>query len=104
MSIAVEDSQALSVQSFTITEDGTFTPMMATLFTAQSDPNRRLAQKEAYLVTNTALKTLTKYNVTFVGSSTMTGSKVVRSVTKTWSFITGRLKNPCDPAFNPNCS
>lgn len=104
VSIAVEDSQTLAVQTFTVTEDGTSTPMIATLFTAQSDPNHRLAQNEAYLVTNTAMKTLTKYNVTFVGTSTMAGSKTVRSVTKTWSFTTGRLKNPCDPAFNPSCS
>ena len=86
--VAVEDSQTLSVQTFTITEDGTSSPLPATLMTVQSDPNKLITKNEAFLIANMALKPNTKYTVSFVGTANIPGSKTVRSLTKTWSFTT----------------
>lgn len=86
--IAVEDSQTISVQTFTITEEGSTSPLAATMMTSQSDPNRLITKNEAFLIANTALKPMTKYTVTFVGTATTPGSKVIRSINKVWSFTT----------------
>lgn len=92
--VAVEDSQTISVQTFTITEDGSTSPLAATLMTSQSDPNRLITKNEAFLIANTALKPMTKYTVRFVGAASIPGSKIVRSIDKTISFVTNEYLVP----------
>lgn len=94
ISVAVEASQTLSTQTFTITESGSINPMLATLFTMQSDPNKMITKNETYLVANSALKPLTKYTINFVGTASIPGSQVVRSISKTWSFTTNEFLKP----------
>lgn len=92
--VAVEDSQTISVQTFTITEEGSNSPLASTLMTTQSDPNKIISKNEAFLIPNIALKPSTKYLVTFVGTATIPGSKVVRSINKSFSFVTSEFLIP----------
>ena len=92
--VATEDSQNISVQTFTITEDGATVPKAATIMTNQNDPNRLIGKNEAFLVANSPLKPMTKYTVNFVGSANIPGSKVTRYINKTTSFVTSEFLVP----------
>lgn len=84
ISISTETSTTLTVASFTVTEAGQTAPLAARLFVKGTNTQtaQYLKNNDAYLVSNTAFKPNTKYNVAFTG--TVNGVALVRN----WSFTT----------------
>jgi len=93
-------STTLAVTSFTVTPAGSSTPLPGIVWTILNDPNLlssnssstalpTLSSHEAYWVGNAPFLPNTTYNVTFTGSTSVTGNSVTNAVTQSWSFTTG---------------
>lgn len=78
-----EQFTTITVNSFTVTEDGQSAPMDSRLLTQANDPHNTLAKNVAFLVAKQSFKPNTKYNVAFNG---VIGGY---NVTRAWSFTTG---------------
>ena len=99
VSVASQESTALSVTSFTVTEEGQATPLDARIITKASSTQDGiyLGKNVAYYVAKMPFKPNTKYNVRFVGKATgdATGAVSGLSIDKSWSFVTGSYKMFC---------
>lgn len=99
VSVASQDSTALSVTSFSVTEEGQSTPLDARIITKASTPQDGiyLGKNVAYYVAKIPFKPNTKYNVRFVGKATgdATGAANGLSIDKSWAFVTGSYKMFC---------
>lgn len=97
--LASEASTALSVTSFTVTEDGQTTPLDVRLLTKASSPqnNTYLPGNIAFIVGKAPFKANTKYKVRFVGTATgtATGTANGMAIDKSWSFTTGTDLRGC---------
>lgn len=82
VSVVVKEGSRLEALSFTITEAGTNTPLVARLLTSDSDPNHYLAPNVAFLVASAPLKSSTAYKVAFSGRVNN------NLISKTWTFST----------------
>lgn len=82
INIVVETNAALTVATFTVTEQGSTAPLDARLLTAANDPNKYLAGNTAFLVAKSAFKPNTTYTVNF------TGAVDGKALVKAWSFTT----------------
>lgn len=99
VSLTSEASTALSVTSFTVTEEGQAAPLDARLITkaTSTQDNSYLTPNVAFLVGKAPFKPNTRYNVRFVGKATgaATGSTTGLSIEKSWAFTTGAFKRGC---------
>ena len=99
VSLTSEASTALSVTSFTVTEEGQSAPLDARLITkaTSTQDNTYLAPNVAFLVGKAPFKPNTKYNVRFVGKATgaATGSNTGLPIEESWTFTTGAFKRSC---------
>ncbi len=90
INVASQESTTLTVTTFTVTEQGSTTPLSATLITS-SDPNLTGNNNLAFLVANAAFAPNTTYTVNFVGTITGTATGIANGipVNQQWSFTTG---------------
>ncbi|KFC61899.1 CAP domain-containing protein [Massilia sp. LC238] len=99
VTVASQASTALSVTSFTVTEEGQATPLDARIITKASTPQDGiyLGSNVAHYVAKTPFKPNTKYNVRFIGKATgdATGAANGLSIDKAWTFTTGSYKMFC---------
>ncbi|OON62471.1 hypothetical protein B0920_03155 [Massilia sp. KIM] len=99
ISVVSETSTALTVTSFTVTEDGQAMPLAARLITKSTSTQDTiyLPANEAYLIGKAPFKPNTKYNVRFIGNATgpATGTTNGLIVDKSWSFTTGSYTRSC---------
>lgn len=82
VSFSAAEGQTLTVTSFTITENGATAALSAWLMTKTNDTNGILGSHESFLTVKGAMKPLTTYNVSFVGTANG------RNVSAKWSFTT----------------
>lgn len=82
INVVAADNAVIAVTSFTVKEAGATAPLDARLMTSANDPNKYLTSNIVFLVSKSAFKPNTTYNVAFTG--TVDG----KAVTKAWSFTT----------------
>jgi len=91
ISCASQQTTTFTVSSFTITQQGTSSPLSATQILGTQDPNLLGNNNLAYLVANAPLLPNTTYTVSVSGlvTGTATGSSTGIPVSQTFSFTTG---------------
>lgn len=87
VSFAIEESQRIVINSFTLTEQGKSTPLDAYLMTKATDPNNYIRQNEAYLTSKTILNPSIVY-VAVVDATGITKAGTEHRYKKTWTFTT----------------
>lgn len=109
LSLTASPQVKLLIKSWTVTPDGSTTPLPGKIWTMDNDPNLlinstsaaitsatpppaatpTLSAFEAYWVGNAPFLPNTKYNVTVTGTTFLTSYSLTNTVTQTWSFTTG---------------
>lgn len=82
INVISKSNTTLTVNTFTVTEQGQADPLPARLFTKTADPHKLLQANVAFLVSRTPFKPNTTYTVRFVGA--VDGA----AMSKTWNFTT----------------
>lgn len=83
VTVVVKEGVEIAVQTFTLTEAGSTTPMPGRVMTKANDPNRYLGANVAFFVAASRLKPNMTYTASFVGTANGVG------VARTWAFTTG---------------